>query len=333
MPETLLDIDTVAELESEELMVLLSHAVNVGETLAVIDASPVSEDDGQPETDALGDDDAVLEEELVDEPEDVLDAVEVGDDVPVNETDGDVDGERLDSVVNVLVVVTDADGHTVAAALCVSDTEPVADDDASPEFVTLGEDDAVLELELVDEPEDVLDPVAVDDTELVDDDVLDPVLDELDDAVAVDDGKTLGVGDTDPESDDDGQPETVALEKGDAELDTEPVKELHLDVVGLALALDEPVDDAVLVPELDELDDADAVADDELVLDRLVTVVAVISADEEYETVTDPDAEPVVESDALGDKDEKDVALGNCDGEACALSETDGLPESLERND
>ena len=189
--EALPELVIINEYDDDPLFDVLPHEVNEGEALVELVANSVAEEDRQPDTDTLGDDDEVAEAELVDEPVDELDPVAVDDDVLVIELEGDADGEALGFVVNVPVRETDADAHADTDALCVCETEPVVEDDGHPDTDTLGDDDAVLELELDDVLVDVPEAVAVDDTELVDDDVLDPVLDELDEGVEVDDDEPV----------------------------------------------------------------------------------------------------------------------------------------------
>ena len=189
--EALPELVIINEYDDEPLFDVLPHEVTEGEALVELVANSVAEEDRQPDTDTLGDDDEVAEAELVDEPVDELDPVAVDDDVLVIELEGDADDEALGFVVNVPVRETDADGHADTDALCVGETEPVVDDDGHPDTDTLGDDEAVLELELDDVLVDVPEAVAVDDTELVDDDVLDPVLDELDESVEVDDDEPV----------------------------------------------------------------------------------------------------------------------------------------------
>ena len=83
----------------------------------------------------------------------------------------------------------------------------------------------------------------------------------------MDDGETLGDTDADADAENECILETDALGEGEEVLDPELVDEPQPDVVGLALAVDVPVDDAVLDPVLDGLAEEDAVADDELVDD------------------------------------------------------------------
>lgn len=82
----------------------------------------------------------------------------------------------------------------------------------------------------------------------------------------VDDGETLDDIDADPEAENEATPDSDTLGDGDAVLDTMLVVEPQLVEEGLALVVDVLVDEAVHELVLDGLAEADAVADDVLVL-------------------------------------------------------------------
>ena len=82
----------------------------------------------------------------------------------------------------------------------------------------------------------------------------------------VDDGETLDDTDADPDTENEATPDSDALCDGDSVLVTMLVVEPQPVVEGLALAVDVPVDDAVLDPVLDGLAEEDTVADDVPVL-------------------------------------------------------------------